>query len=54
MSFKSQLPQGTGMEVVVGVGQYVAATVGGFGAVVTEVRHYDFAFLRSSSCEVVA
>lgn len=42
------------MEVVVGVGQYAVATVGGFGAVVTGARHYDFAFLRSSSCEVVA
>lgn len=42
------------MEVVVVVGQYVFATVGEFGACVTEVRHYDFAFLRSSSCEVVA
>lgn len=42
------------MEVVAVVGRCVAATVGGFGAVVTEVRHYDFAVLRSSSCEVVA
>lgn len=52
--FKSQLPQGIGMEVVVGVGQYVVVTVGGFGAVVAEAHHYDFAFSKSSSCEVVA
>lgn len=37
-----------------GAGQYVVVIVGGFGAGATEVRHYDFAFLRSSSCEVVA
>lgn len=42
------------MEVVAVVGRCVAATVGGFGAAVTEVRRYDFAVLTSSSCEVVA
>lgn len=52
--FKSQLPQGIGMEAVVGVGQYVVATVGGFGAFVAEVPRSDFAFSGSSSCEVAA
>lgn len=52
--FKSQLPQGIGMEAVVGVGQYVVVTVGGFGAVVAEVPRYDFAFSGSSSCGVAA
>lgn len=42
------------MEVVVGVGQYVVVIVGGFGAFGAEVRHCDFAFSRSSSCEVAA
>lgn len=37
-----------------GVGHYVVATAGGFGAGVAEVHHYDFASSRSSSYEVVA
>lgn len=52
--FRSLLPLGIGTEVVVGVGQYAVVTAGGFGAVVVEARRSDFAFSRSSSCEVVA
>lgn len=42
------------MEVVAGVALYVVVTEGAFGAGVAEERHYDFASLGSSSCEVVA